>query len=120
MQVAPQLEPYEQRGHLARCSTHGIALLCRPSRATEGSEGVELGLLYPGQHHSRKFDITGTYIYFSLPPHSPGMMGHSLLSSRAQPLLFSDNRLGYYRSLAWLIAFSAVLNGYVTYVMIVK
>ena len=33
------------------------------------------GLLYPGQRYSRKFDTPGTYVYFSLPHLSPGMMG---------------------------------------------
>ncbi len=56
---------------------------CDPGKAGHGvtaslPKGVQpwsSGLLFPGQRYSRKFDIPGTYVYFSLPRLSPGMMG---------------------------------------------
>ncbi len=56
---------------------------CDPSKAGHGAiaslprsaQPWSSGLLYPGQRYSRKFEIPGTYVYFSLPRLSPGMMG---------------------------------------------
>ncbi len=56
---------------------------CDPSKASQGAaaslpSGAQpwsSGLLFPGQRYSRKFDIPGTYVYFSLPRLSPGMIG---------------------------------------------
>jgi plastocyanin len=56
---------------------------CDPSKAAQGAaaslpRGVQpwsSGLLFPGQRYSRRFDTPGTYVYFSLPRLSPGMIG---------------------------------------------
>ncbi len=56
---------------------------CDPSKAGQGTVAKlpqnaapwSSGLLFPGQRYSHKFDIPGTYVYFSLPRLSPGMMG---------------------------------------------
>ncbi len=56
---------------------------CDPSKAGHGAMASlpknaaawSSGLLFPGQRYSRKFEIAGTYVYFSLPRLSPGMMG---------------------------------------------
>ncbi len=49
---------------------HGVMASLPKSAAAWSS-----GLLFPGQRYSRKFDIPGTYVYFSLPRLSPSMMG---------------------------------------------
>jgi plastocyanin len=41
----------------------------------ENSEPWDSGVLYPGQRFSRRFDVPGTYIYFSLPRVSPSTVG---------------------------------------------
>ncbi len=56
---------------------------CDPSKAEHGvaaslPKGVKpwsSGLLFPGQRYSHTFETAGTYVYFSLPRLSPGMMG---------------------------------------------
>lgn len=49
---------------------HGVIASLPP-----GAEPWSSGLLFPGQRYTRKFDISGTYIYFSLPRLTPDMMG---------------------------------------------
>ena|ERR1051325_7793356 len=40
-----------------------------------GSPPWDSGLLYPGQSYSKRFDVPGTYIYFSLPRLSASTVG---------------------------------------------
>ncbi len=40
-----------------------------------GSQPWDSGLLYPGQQYSKRFDVPGTYIYFSLPRLSAATVG---------------------------------------------
>ncbi len=48
---------------------HGVA-----ASLPAGAQPWSSGLLYPGQRYTRRFDVPGTYVYFSLPMLSPGTL----------------------------------------------
>ncbi len=64
-------------------SYYSQSATCDPSKAghgaaaklPKGAQPWSSGTLYPGQRYTRKFDVPGTYVYFSLPRLGPGTMG---------------------------------------------
>ncbi len=64
-------------------SYYSQSVTCDPSKAgpddgvslPKGVQPWDSGLLFPGQTFSRKFDVAGTYVYFSLPRLSPNTVG---------------------------------------------
>ncbi len=64
-------------------SYYSQSATCDPGKARQGAAASlpagaqpwNSGLLYPGQRYTRRFDVPGTYIYFSLPLLSPGTIG---------------------------------------------
>lgn len=64
-------------------SYYSQSVTCDPQQAAnggianlpQGAQPWDSGRLYPGQRFSKKFDMPGTYIYFSLPKLSPNTLG---------------------------------------------
>jgi plastocyanin len=64
-------------------SYYSQSVTCDPQQAEnggianlpQGAQPWDSGTLYPGQRFSKKFDMPGTYIYFSLPKLSPNTVG---------------------------------------------
>ncbi len=59
------------------------SVTCDPSKAgpddsvslPKGAQPWDSGTLFPGQQFSHKFDVSGTYVYFSLPKLSANTVG---------------------------------------------
>lgn len=64
-------------------SYYSQSATCDPKKAGNGSvanlpkdsQPWDSGILYPGQRFIKRFDVPGTYIYFSLPRISASIMG---------------------------------------------
>jgi len=64
-------------------SYYSQSATCDPEKNTNGvianlptgSQPWDSGVLYPGQRFTKRFDVPGTYIYFSLPRISTSIVG---------------------------------------------